>query len=180
MPKGQKVDGGRVNWKTNEFQKKVKKAVEEAIKRSAIMLQKEVRRELGRQTYPPSGPAFIGPPAKRTGILQGSIDRETFPRGDSFVGRVGNRKGPASPYARIQELGGTIAHPGGTPYVTLEDGATFVTKARAAELSARGFRVRYTRPHTITLPPRPYLRPALDRMRPDIVRNLKRAGGRLR
>jgi len=59
------------------------------------------------------------------------------------------------PYARIHEYGGTIDHPGGTPYFIGDDGlAKFVSKAKGAGLPV-------TKPHQITIPARPYIAPAI-------------------
>lgn len=61
------------------------------------------------------------------------------------------------PYARIHEYGGTIKHPGGTPYFIGEDGlAKFVSKANARPDMPR------TKPHNIEIKARPYMRPAFD------------------
>jgi phage gpG-like protein len=58
------------------------------------------------------------------------------------------------PYARIHELGGTINHPGGTPYKVLDDKrVVFVNKRDGADLPK-------TRAHDIKIPARPYLKPA--------------------
>lgn len=60
------------------------------------------------------------------------------------------------PYARIHELGGTINHPGGTPYFINDEGkAVFVSKANADPDLPR------TKPHPIKIPARPYIGPAL-------------------
>lgn len=56
------------------------------------------------------------------------------------------------PYARIHEFGGTIKHPGGTPYKIVDGRAVFVSKAEGADLPK-------TKPHDITIRARPYLRP---------------------
>lgn len=60
------------------------------------------------------------------------------------------------PYAAIHEFGGTIKHPGGTPYFINEDGrAVFVSRANGKDL-------RRTKPHTITIKARPYLKPGYE------------------
>lgn len=60
------------------------------------------------------------------------------------------------PYARIHEFGGTINHPGGTPYFIGADGkAKFVSKAAGAGLPK-------TKPHPIEIPARPYITPAME------------------
>ena len=58
------------------------------------------------------------------------------------------------PYARIHELGGTINHPGGTPYRIIDGRAVFVSKAQGAGLPK-------TRAHEIEMPARPYITPAM-------------------
>lgn len=60
------------------------------------------------------------------------------------------------PYARIHEFGGTINHPGGTPYFIGKDGkAKFVSKAKGSDLPR-------TKPHPIEIPARPYITPAME------------------
>jgi hypothetical protein len=59
--------------------------------------------------------------------------------------------------AALQEKGGVIQHPGGTPYKIGADGkAVFVTKAAGAGLPV-------TKAHSITIPPRPFMQPTVDR-----------------
>ncbi len=66
---------------------------------------------------------------------------------------------PVAQIAMVQEYGATINHPGGTPYKIGADGmARFVAKASA---EAAGLPV--TGPHTITIPPRPFMRPTVER-----------------
>jgi len=57
------------------------------------------------------------------------------------------------PYAAIHEYGGTIKHPGGTPYVNIGGRTLFVRKENADK------NMRTTKPHNIEMPARPYLRP---------------------
>lgn len=59
------------------------------------------------------------------------------------------------PYARIHEFGGTINHPGGTPYKIVDGRAVFVSKAEGADLPK-------TKPHPIKIPARPYIGPAME------------------
>jgi hypothetical protein len=90
-------------------------------------------------------------------VLEGSIGIAEYPakKGDGVSGIWGSMD---NDYALIHELGGTINHPGGTPYFLGDDGkAVFVSikDPRAASLPK-------TKPHVIVIPPRPYLRPAAD------------------
>lgn len=59
------------------------------------------------------------------------------------------------PYARIHEFGGTINHPGGTPYFIRDGVIRFVRKANGA-------RFPKTKPHPIEIKARPYITPALE------------------
>ena len=66
------------------------------------------------------------------------------------------------PYAAIHQFGGIISHPGGTPYIVLgEKGARFISKKKEAKLRAKkGFKegsIKYTGPHKIKMPARPYM-----------------------
>ncbi len=78
------------------------------------------------------------------GILAASI---TARSGDDYVEYGTNRVQGA-----ILHYGGDIDHPGGTPYIVIGGRAKFLRKD--GEYPAG---VKFTRPHTITLPPRPYL-----------------------
>lgn len=61
----------------------------------------------------------------------------------------------AIPYAAIHEFGGTIKHPGGTPYRIINGRPLFVRKSEGAGL-------RKTKPHDIKIPARPYLGPGME------------------
>lgn len=69
-----------------------------------------------------------------------------------------------SPYARIHQEGGVIRHPGGTPYI-LTPFARFISLSKAKELESLGKKVRYTKAHNITMPPRPFIVLTEDDMR---------------
>ncbi|MEL7698650.1 hypothetical protein VO57_015415 [Citromicrobium bathyomarinum] len=106
----------------------------------------------------------------RTGVLEGSID---IAEGATVVanGVEGTWGSKGVKYARIHELGGTIEHPGGTPYKIVDGGmAVFVSKddPEAANLPK-------TKPHEIVVPARPYLRPAADTRYPELAKNVKAA-----
>lgn len=66
-------------------------------------------------------------------------------------------------YGMVHEYGGTIPHPGGTPYIIVGPGrAAFISKAKAQEYEAQtGIKPKVTKPHSITMPARPFLRPGL-------------------
>lgn len=68
---------------------------------------------------------------------------------------------PVAYIAAVQENGAVINHPGGTPYKIGPDGrAVFVPKSEGAGLSV-------TKPHTIVIPPRPFMRPTATRETPN-------------
>lgn len=66
-------------------------------------------------------------------------------------------------YGLLHEYGGTIPHPGGTPYIVVEGGkAVFVSIGKAQEIEAKtGRKLPVTKPHSITMKARPFLRPGL-------------------
>jgi len=108
----------------------------------------------------------------RSGLLR---DSAVFPpptvTATSVKGRVAE---PGSvPYAAIHEFGGTINHPGGTPYIVVTgEGAVFISKAKA---EAMGNKVQFTRPHAINIPERSYLRSSLGDMETEIREGLAEA-----
>jgi len=71
-------------------------------------------------------------------------------------------------YGAIQELGGTINHPGGQPYF-IKDGE-FIPVSKDSPAAAR---LPKTKPHLITLPERPYMRPAAKKNQARGVRQMK-------
>lgn len=61
----------------------------------------------------------------------------------------------AIPYAAIHEFGGTIKHPGGTPYRMINGEFAPVRKS-----NGRGLPI--TKPHDIKIKARPYLKPGME------------------
>jgi phage gpG-like protein len=79
--------------------------------------------------------------------------------------------GAGIPYAKIHEFGGTIHHPGGTAYFIGQDGmATFVSNA-----SALADRLPRTKPHSIPIPERSYMRSAFEERAPSGIEQLRGA-----
>lgn len=72
-------------------------------------------------------------------------------------------------YGLLHEYGGTIPHPGGTPYIFVGPGrVAFISKAKAQEYEAQtGIKPKETKPHSITMPARPFLRPGLRQFMND-------------
>lgn len=106
---------------------------------------------VGGKNHQPSAPST--PPNSNSGGLADSIKVEHV---DDLIARVVVH----SPYGAIQELGGTINHPGGTAYFIKNGELVFVGN----DSPAAG-RLPRTKPHPITLPERPYMRPAAAKNR---------------
>lgn len=105
------------------------------------------------------------PPNNDTGGLANNIEAELI---GPFEAQVSSN----AEYAAIQEFGGTINHPGGTPYFIGRDGkAVFVSKQGQGAFH----HLPVTKPHTITLPERPYMRPAALRGEKILTRNIAAA-----
>lgn len=129
-----------------------------------------VRRGTGRDTgvrarYRASLPG--NPPNVRLGGLRDSITVRK--------GKMRRTVGTDLVYARIHEFGGTINHPGGTPYIVVGPGrARFISNKKAAELESQGKTIKRTRRHTITMPARPYMRPGFEAGRDPAIRAMTR------
>lgn len=92
----------------------------------------------------------LEPTLRRQKNLQRQI--EVNPKGTNQIQmRVGDID-----YGPIHQFGGTIHHPGGTPYI-LTPYARFITKQKAKELEDKDKTVFYTKPHDIEIPARPYI-----------------------
>lgn len=115
------------------------------------------------KNHMPSKPGSA--PNNDTGVLANNIEAVQ-------VGPLKAEVSSNAPYAAIQEYGGTINHPGGTPYFIGKDGlARFVSKQGEGAFH----HLPVTKPHTITLPERPYMRPALAAKRQRIRELIKGA-----
>jgi hypothetical protein len=92
----------------------------------------------------------------RTGVLEGGIDVVDYARedGPGVVGSWGVRD---VVYALIHELGGTIVPK--------------VAKALKFKLADGSFRIV----KSVTIPPRPYLRPAADELYPSLAGRIRNA-----
>lgn len=110
---------------------------------------------------------------RRSGRLGQSIQEKVESTASSIIGTVysaGDVK-----YARIHEYGGVINHPGGTPYIVTRDyGAMFISKV-AAEKHGGNWPV--TKPHTIVMPKRSYMRSSLSDMKTEIIDRMTAAVG---
>lgn len=75
--------------------------------------------------------------------------------GDNFEVEYGSKV----PYALIHEYGGTINHPGGQPYKIIGNGKAVFVKKTDPEAKD----LKKTKPHSITMPARPYFNPAVKK-----------------
>lgn len=79
----------------------------------------------------------------------------------------GPRKGDLR-YGVLHEKGGTIAHPGGTAYRIVKGRAVFVSNEKAkAYFTKTGKELPRTKPHSITIPKRPFLKPGIRQYMKD-------------
>jgi hypothetical protein len=92
----------------------------------------------------------------RTGVLEGGIDIVDFAQvdGAGVKGVWGVRD---VRYALIHELGGTIV----------------ATHAKALAIPQPDGTVRFAK--SVTIPPRPYLRPAADKLYPSLAQRIRKA-----
>lgn len=99
------------------------------------------------------------PPNNDTGVLANNIET-------AVVVPMKVEVSSNAPYARIHEFGGVINHPGGTPYFIGKDGkAVFVSKSGYGAYH----NLPVTKPHEIVMPERPYMRPAVAKVRTKAV-----------
>jgi phage gpG-like protein len=100
--------------------------------------------------YKAIGWAPLKPTLNRSNDLQSAVDVSHTKNG---IKVVVNR-----PHAAIHQFGGKINHPGGTYYIIEED-EYGKPKARFIKTSKKAkYKVVYkTKPHTIEIPPRPYV-----------------------
>ncbi len=114
------------------------------------------------KNHRPSRPGT--PPNNDTGVLANNI--ETVQKGPLLVEVSSN-----APYSAIHEFGGTINHPGGTPYFMRDGLAVFVSKQGAGA----HHHLPVTKPHVITMPERPFMRPAIAKSKEPGRKMLQKA-----
>lgn len=107
------------------------------------------------KNHKPSSPG--SPPSNDTGVLKNSIKVEKKTLLEAKV--IAD-----APYAAVHEFGGTINHPGGTPYFMRDGKAVFVSKSGAGAFHG----LPVTKPHTIEMPARPFMRPSRDALKKEI------------
>lgn len=107
--------------------------------------------------------AVGSPPSVKTGRLARSIV-------NARTGQMAWSTGTNVVYARIHEFGGSINHPGGTHWTMTKNGPKFVSERRALTMALKGRELKRTKAHTIIMPARPFMRPALFNNRARIQR----------
>lgn len=108
---------------------------------------------------------------RRSGRLSSSVHPITQSTPDAISGGAG--AGAGVPYAKIQECGGVIHHPGGTAFFIsqlLGGRAFFVSNASSLAAS-----LPRTQPHDINMPERSYMRSALRDRAPTGIESLRAA-----
>lgn len=146
---------GGIDFKLKKLTPEIQAALEPVVYAIAAQVQTDAQISLSTgavsgKNHKPSAPGT--PPNTDTGALANSIEVE---REGPLLARVVVN----SPYGAIQELGGTIHHPGGTAYFFKDGKPVFVGK----RASAAFYQLPVTQPHEITLPERPYMRPAAQK-----------------
>lgn len=127
----------------------------------------------------PVDPVYL---TKRSGRLAASL-RVERPRADGarFLGAL-VAGGLNVRYAAIHEFGGTIQHPGGTPFLRTSfahaGGVTLMRSEHRDIALKHGGGV--TRPHPITIRARPYVRPALESVLPYLREQVLTGFARIR
>lgn len=185
------------DWRGNGLVSRIREKARQLNARGSIIIQDEIKRQLSLRASPPSSPAGE-PPALRTGTLRRAVQIDltglTEPNPSVDVGpdlRV-------APYARIQELGGTI-RPRRAKALAVPIGQEGRRAARESLRSLRSLNLtlvlRRGRPpllvrkgprgsfkplfvllNKVTLPARPYMRPASQLARPRILGMYRREG----
>jgi len=146
--------------KSAAYMRRVEAAADLALNTTTLDLASIMIQSLQTSIKVPDGTPTSRQPSSPPGTPPASKSAAGGLAGRIVNAKVGNLKwatGTDIVYARIQEFGGTINHPGGTAYKIVGPGrARFVKNIDAQPWTKR------TRAHTITLPPRPYMRPALN------------------
>jgi phage gpG-like protein len=99
-------------------------------------------------------------------IRSGKLSRSIFEQITNNATEVSGRVYSAGlKYARIQEFGGTIDHPGGTAYLIDSKSGLAKFVSNKDELASH---LPRTKPHKITIPAHHYMGAAFDEMKPEI------------
>ena len=158
----------------NELEKIVRPIINDQLLRFPIIMQAYIGTFMKRTTFNfdsmKTQEGFKNPNTGQGSlrILKGNLFR-SFSRGDvNNIYKITSsgtmfqiEYGSSVKYALIHEYGGTINHPGGTPYIIGEGGkAYFVKKSYSGDQ-----KVKYTKAHSIKMPARPYFAPAVNKFK---------------
>lgn len=165
-----------VIWEGDKYLQGLERQVSDNLMKASQFLVNQIKTKLsqGQPPGPPGGPPHVG-----KGILRNSIDYETV---GPMVSKVGVTQGLAEPYALIQEFGGHIApklakalaipiHPSAKKatgprafsdlvYIKSKKGTPLLVRPHGK--GTKSWDLMYVLVGGVTLPARPYLRPALD------------------
>ncbi|GEM_PF-871361 len=114
------------------------------------------------KNHKPSAPGSA--PNNDTGVLAGNIETNQVA---PLVVEVSSN----APYAAIHEFGGTIQHPGGTPYFMRDGKPVFVGNSGYGAYH----HLPTTKAHEITMPARPYMAPARDAKKKEVTQLVRKA-----
>lgn len=173
-----------LEWNGDEAIKAIDTAAKQGLDEAAMLLQDDIKGRLSRvgkfksfdQQATQADRDFVagnglvdspgGSPRLRSGRLRRAITTVKSGDFERTVGVHGNLA-----YAAIHEFGGTINHPGGQPYivVTGDNGEPTVRFIKKGTKPKRG-QVKLTKPHTITMPSRPFMRPAFQAKTGEMMR----------
>jgi len=154
------LESGSLDELAKEFEKRAKRLPNEVRKRvveATLLVWADARDRAnwaGRDDPKPLRPP--GPLRAISGMLMRSIARRVEPTETGAKGIVGT----ALAYARIHELGGEIAMPARSFLGIAKGAKTGRGRKAKRSISRRSFSA-----HTIKIPARPYLGPALERKR---------------
>jgi len=141
----------KVEWYGDDFTRKLDRAQRAALSRVARHFQSQVKLILskhGRGKYGPSSPPGK-PPGVRTGTLRRSIQID---RSKNKGPKPSIRVGTNLIYAPVQEFGARIS------------------ASSAARLAFQVSKDVWRSAKTVTLPPRPFMRPAFNRSKRKMVK----------
>ncbi len=150
-----------IQQKLERIQADLPEYIKGAIKQMPVLFQGYIGQEMAFQEYRKDG-KYPKNTTDTLNIRSGALYK-SFRQGDrnnTFENTLfGFSLGSKLKYAAIHEYGGTIQHPGGTPYIVTGKGALFMKKDGNYPEN-----VKFTKPHPITIKARPYLKPAEKRL----------------
>jgi len=178
------AEAGRIEWYDKKLLAIAHDRLVKWLDKSGFRVETAAKRSMRGK-----GPSAQGtPPGIDTGTLRRSVTHQVNPT------KLECRVGSNVPHARIQEMGGTITAKGSKLTIPLNEEAAKMRRNTASlntvgglkyvKVGGTGYLVKDTEnddgefmfvlKDSVTLPPRPYLRPALDKSRGPILQELAR------